>query len=203
MSSGWERRSVFIAPVPPGWKLCFSSSPKTIWFAVSTLGGALGVALALGELELEHPAMPSSPAATTVAPIHVAVRRLKMFTRRFVRDPGDWRRSGVQRAVERRMAKRGPHPKRLVMPHSCRPDTGIAVFSDSTVQPRWPRHRRRGWLPLVDVGLVALGILHPTARPLSVWWGHADGTATGTGDRGERQGRVQAGAAGRSRTSRC
>jgi hypothetical protein len=49
---------------------------------------ALALALALGELELElepeleleHPAVPSTPAATTVAPSQVAVRRLKMFT---------------------------------------------------------------------------------------------------------------------------
>jgi len=81
MSSGWLRRSVCMAPVPPGWKLCFSTSPNTICLAVSTLGAALGLALGVVVLELEHPAMPSSPAATTVAPSQVDVRRLKMFTR--------------------------------------------------------------------------------------------------------------------------
>jgi hypothetical protein len=39
--------------------------------------------LELGEPELEHPAVPSRPAATTVAPSQVAVRRLKIFTRPF------------------------------------------------------------------------------------------------------------------------
>ena len=68
-----------MAPVPFGWKLCFSVSPKTICLTVNVLGEAL----VLGELELEpeHPAVPSRPAATTVAPSQVAVRRLKMFTR--------------------------------------------------------------------------------------------------------------------------
>jgi hypothetical protein len=47
---------------------------------------ALALALGLAELELElepeleHPAVPSSPAATTVAPSQAPVRRLKMFT---------------------------------------------------------------------------------------------------------------------------
>ena len=81
MSSGWIRCSVLVAPVPFGWKLCFNSVPKTSCLAVSVLGTlGLGLALALGELELEHPAVPSRPAVTTVAPSQVAVRRLKMFT---------------------------------------------------------------------------------------------------------------------------
>jgi hypothetical protein len=63
--------------VPFGWKLCFSVSPKTICFTVNVLGEAL--VLGVLELELEHPAIPSTPAATTAAPSHVAVRRLKMF----------------------------------------------------------------------------------------------------------------------------
>jgi hypothetical protein len=69
-----------MAPVPFGWKLCFSNVPKTNSLAVSTLGAALALALGELELELEHPAMPSRPAAATVAPSHVPVRRLKMFT---------------------------------------------------------------------------------------------------------------------------
>jgi hypothetical protein len=58
--------------------------PKTICLTVSPLAEALALALALGELELdveldpelEHPAAPSRPAATTVAPSQVALRRL-------------------------------------------------------------------------------------------------------------------------------
>jgi hypothetical protein len=47
---------------------------------------ALALELALAEPEpepepeLEHPAVPSRPAATTMAPSQVAVRRLKVFT---------------------------------------------------------------------------------------------------------------------------
>src|SRR5215472_347343 len=106
MSSGWVRAPVIAAPVPFGWKLCFSTSPKAICLTVSPLGGALGLALALGELALEHPAVPSRPAATTVAPSHVAVRRLKMFIRPLVFDLGDVQRSGVARAGERPLTKR-------------------------------------------------------------------------------------------------
>ena|SRR5690349_19553791 len=82
MSSGWLRLPVFAVPVPFGWKLCFSVEPKAICLTVSTLGAAVALELALGELELEleHPATPSRPAATTVVPTQVAVRRLKMFT---------------------------------------------------------------------------------------------------------------------------
>jgi hypothetical protein len=70
-----------MAPVPFGWKLCFIVSPKMSCLTVNVLGEALGLVLAGLEVELEHPAIPSSPAATTVAPSHVAVRRLKMFIR--------------------------------------------------------------------------------------------------------------------------
>jgi len=68
-----------MAPVPFGWKLCFIVSPKMSCLTVN----ALGEALVLGalELELEHPAVPRSPAATTVAPSQAAVRRLKMSIR--------------------------------------------------------------------------------------------------------------------------
>src|SRR5215471_11295734 len=112
MSSGWTRCSVCMAPVPFGWKLCFIVSPKTICLTVNVLGDAL--ALGALELELEHPAEPSRPAATTVAPSQVTVRRLKMFTRGFVRDPGNIRRSGTRGAGERLMARRGPSSKDLV-----------------------------------------------------------------------------------------
>src|SRR5215831_1907456 len=78
MSSGWTRCSVCMAPWPFGWKLCFIVSPKRICLTVNVLGDAL--ALGALELELEHPAEPSRPAVTTVAPSQVAVRRLKMFT---------------------------------------------------------------------------------------------------------------------------
>ena len=83
MSSGWLRDPVFAAPVPFGWKLCFSVSPKAICLTVSVPFAAV----ALGELEpelepeLEHPAIPSRPAATTEVPSQVAVRKLKTFTR--------------------------------------------------------------------------------------------------------------------------
>src|SRR5579859_6586838 len=109
MSSGWIRCSVAGAPVPFGRKVCFSSVPKAICLAVSVLGAA-GLVLALGELELEleHPAAPSRPAATTMVPRQVAVRRLEMFTVRFVLHPSDVQRSGVERAVERLMTSRGP-----------------------------------------------------------------------------------------------
>src|SRR5215469_14787873 len=112
MSSGWTRRSVCMAPVPPGWKLCFSVSPKTICLTVNVLGEAL--ALGALELELEHPAEPSRPAATTVAPSQVTVRRLKMFTRGFVRDPGNIRRRGAGGTGEHHIAKRRPTPKGLL-----------------------------------------------------------------------------------------
>ena len=89
-SSGWERDSVFAAPVPPGWKLCVSVVPWTICLTVSPLLEALAlalVALVLAlelvlelELELEHPAVATRPAATTVTLSQVALRRLKMFT---------------------------------------------------------------------------------------------------------------------------
>src|SRR5215469_1758178 len=79
MSSGCTRCSVCVAPVPFGWKLCFMVSPKMSCLTVNVLGEAL--VLGALELELEHPAIPSRPAATTVAPSQVAVRRLKMFTK--------------------------------------------------------------------------------------------------------------------------
>jgi hypothetical protein len=70
--------------VPPGWKLCVSVVPWTICLTVSPLLEALAlalVALVLAlELELEHPAVATRPAATTVTLSQVALRRLKMFT---------------------------------------------------------------------------------------------------------------------------
>ncbi len=42
-----------MAPVPFGWKLCFSVVPKTICLTVNVVLGALAVALALAEPELE------------------------------------------------------------------------------------------------------------------------------------------------------
>jgi hypothetical protein len=59
---------------------------KTICLTVSVLLEVLALALALAELvvvvvlELEHPAVATRPAATTVALSQVAVRRLKVFT---------------------------------------------------------------------------------------------------------------------------
>jgi hypothetical protein len=101
--------------LPNAWKLCFSVVPKTISLTVSVLLEALALA-ELGvelELELEHPAIPSRAAAMTVAPSQVAVRRLKVFTKLFVCDPSDARRSGVKRAGERIMARKGPNSKNL------------------------------------------------------------------------------------------
>ena len=86
MSSGWIRCSVLAAPLPPGWKLCFSVAARTICLTVSVLPEALALAelvllLVLElELELEHPAVATRPAATTVTLSQVAVRGLKMFT---------------------------------------------------------------------------------------------------------------------------
>jgi hypothetical protein len=98
MSSGWLSDPVFAAPVPPGWKLCFSVVPWTICLTVSPLLEALALAalvLALElvlelelelelelvlELELEHPVVAARPAATTVTLSQVALRRLKVFT---------------------------------------------------------------------------------------------------------------------------
>src|SRR5215469_37566 len=115
MSSGWVRRPVVVAPVPFGLKLCFSVSPKAISLTARDLLGALALGLALGEvvLELEHPAVPSRPAATTVTPSQVAVRRLKIFTSRIVCGPGNVQRSGVKRAGEPRMVRRRPESKSL------------------------------------------------------------------------------------------
>ena len=70
-----------MAPVPFGWKLCFIVSPKMSCLTVNVLGEALVLAGLELELELEHPAVPRSPAATTVAPSQAAVRRLKMSIR--------------------------------------------------------------------------------------------------------------------------
>jgi len=95
MSSGWLRDSDVAAPLPFGWKLCLSVVPKTICLtesvefeapalelalalAVPELGLELGPELEL-ELEPEHPAVLSSPAATTATPRRVAVRTLKVF----------------------------------------------------------------------------------------------------------------------------
>src|SRR5215469_4521928 len=118
MSSGWVRCSVFIAPVPPGWKLCFSNSPKAICLTVSVPFGTLGLALTLapafGELELEHPAVPSRPTTTTVAPSQVAVRKLKTFTKPLVCDPSDAGGSAGEQTDERPMTRRGSNPKNLV-----------------------------------------------------------------------------------------
>ena len=114
MSSGWVRCSVLGAPLPPGWKVCFSVVPKAICLTVSVLLDALALAELELELELEHPAVPSRPAATTVAPSQVAVRRLKVFTRPFVWHQSDARRSGANRADERSIARRRPRSKNLV-----------------------------------------------------------------------------------------
>src|SRR5580704_13003567 len=95
MSSGWLRASDVTAPLPFGWKLCLSVVPKTICLtesaefeavalelalAVADLGLELGWELELElELEPEHPAVLSSPAATTATPRRVVVRTLKVF----------------------------------------------------------------------------------------------------------------------------
>src|SRR6516162_2876876 len=117
MSSGWLRDPVVEAPVPFGWKLCFRVVPKATCLTVSCLG-ALVLGLALGELEveleLEHPAVPSRLAAATVAPRQVAVRRLKIFTQQLVCDQRDAWRSGVNRAGEQFMARRGQNSKILL-----------------------------------------------------------------------------------------
>src|SRR6516164_6257245 len=91
MSSGWVRRPVVAAPVPLGWKLCVNVSPKRSCLTVSVVGEALALALALAELELEveleleleleHPVVAARPAAMTVTPSRVALRRLEVFTR--------------------------------------------------------------------------------------------------------------------------
>src|SRR5215469_601865 len=132
MSSGWLRPSDFAAPLPFGWKLCLSVVPKTICLSESgefdapVPDGALVLAdaelgLELGleleeelEPELEQPAVLSNPAATTAMPRRVAVRTLKVFMNRFVRDPGDARRSGVKRLGERSMAARRRESTRLI-----------------------------------------------------------------------------------------
>ena len=71
---------------------------------------ALERGLALGELELEleleHPAVPSRPAATTAAPSQVAVRRLTMFIKCVVCHPSDVLCSQAERTGE------GPVPRR-------------------------------------------------------------------------------------------
>src|SRR5215471_14072219 len=105
MSSGWLRDPVIAVPVPFGWKLCFSVVPKAICLTASVLleAAALGLEVPLGEPELEHPAVPSRPAATTVAPSQEAVRRLKVFIELFVGDPCDAWRSRVKRAGCRSM----------------------------------------------------------------------------------------------------
>ena len=79
MSSGWVSPPVVAAPVPFSLKVCLSVSPKASCLTVSVLG-ALELALGVLELELEHPAAPSRPAAATVAPSRVAARTLKIFT---------------------------------------------------------------------------------------------------------------------------
>jgi hypothetical protein len=119
-----------MAPLPFGWKLCFSVVAKTICLRASPVVEAPALELALAELELEllalaeleleleleleHPAAPSRPAATTVAPSRVAVRRLKFFIVRLVLDPSDVRRSGVKRADERPVTINGPDSTHLV-----------------------------------------------------------------------------------------
>ena len=94
MSSGWLRDSDVAAPLPFGWKLCLSVVPKTICLTESVefeaLALELALALAVAELELElelelepeHPAVLSSPAATTATPRRVAIRTLKVFINR-------------------------------------------------------------------------------------------------------------------------
>jgi hypothetical protein len=51
MSSGWLRRPVIEAPLPFGWKLCFSVVPKTICLMVNVLLAALALSLARTALE--------------------------------------------------------------------------------------------------------------------------------------------------------
>ena len=90
MSSGWVRDSVFAAPLPSGWKLCFSVVPRTICLTLSALLEALALALAELvlelvlvlelELELEQPAVATRPVVATATLSQVALRRLKMFT---------------------------------------------------------------------------------------------------------------------------
>ena len=92
MSSGWLRDSDVAAPLPFGWKLCLSVVPKTICLTDSAEFEALALELALAvaelelelelELEPEHPAVLSSPAATTATPRRVAIRTLKVFINR-------------------------------------------------------------------------------------------------------------------------
>ena len=134
MSSGWLRDSDVAAPLPFGWKLCLSVVPKTICLTESAEFEALALELALAlavaelglelgrelelELEPEHPAVLSSPAATTATPRRVAIRTLKVFINRFVRDPGDAWRSGVKRPGERSMATRRPNSTHLI--NTCR-----------------------------------------------------------------------------------
>ena len=92
------------APVPFGWKVWCSVSPKAICLTVNEVGAALGLALAEPalelelELELEHPAVAARPAATTVTPSLVAVRRLHIFTKPRVCDASDARCTGALRA---------------------------------------------------------------------------------------------------------
>jgi hypothetical protein len=93
MSSGWLRDSDLVAPLPFGWKLCLSVVPKTICLKVSVPLGVVALVLAVGEPEpelelgpeLEHPAIPNRPAATTVMLMQVTVRRLNIFTAEFSR----------------------------------------------------------------------------------------------------------------------
>jgi len=139
MSSGWIRCSVLGAPLPSGWKVCFSVVPKAICLTVSVLLDAVALAELELELELEHPAVPSRPAATTVAPSQVAVRRLKVFTRPFVWHLSDARHSGASRAGERSIARRRPRSKNLV--NTLKSGQRSARFMDRTAaQGATPKH---------------------------------------------------------------
>jgi hypothetical protein len=85
-------------------RICLTESPE---FAALALALELALALAVPELELElelelepepepeHPAVASRPVATTATPSRGVIRMLKVFINRFVRHPGDARRSGV------------------------------------------------------------------------------------------------------------
>src|SRR5579859_7630798 len=125
MSSGWERPSVFAAPLPFTWKVCFSVAAWTICLTVSALLEALAVALALAELELEleldeleleldeleleHPVVAARPAATTMTPSLEAVRRLNVFMIGLLCHPRDALHPSVDPAGKRWMTKEENH----------------------------------------------------------------------------------------------
>src|SRR6266566_9260024 len=129
-----------------------------ICLTVSVLLEALALAELELELELEHPAVLSRLAAMTVAPSQVAVRRLKVFTKLFVCDPNDARRSGVERAGERPMARRGPNSKEL---STLRVSADLSAFDLGAERAVRVAHER------AEPDLQVLQIrLHPFSAPL-------------------------------------